>query len=86
MSLETPVEPAITQRMLLREPRPNHQVVLRAYRAMTPEQKLLEVFKLNDRGLALMRAGLRMRHPELDEAALERAYLRMRARCHSKSY
>jgi hypothetical protein len=86
MSTETPIEPATAPRKLLRQPRPNHQVVLRAYRAMTPEQKLQEVFKLNELGLELMRAGLRARHPDLDEAALQRAYLRMRARCHSKSY
>lgn len=69
-----------------RKPRPNHQRTLRVLRSMTPEQKLAEVFKLNERTLALMRIGLRRRFPDLDDAALQALFLRMRARCHNRNY
>jgi hypothetical protein len=69
-----------------RGPRPNHQRVLRAYRAMTPEQKLNLVFDLSEQVLELMKVGLRLRFPDLDESSLNQAYLRMRARCHKRRY
>jgi uncharacterized protein (DUF433 family) len=70
----------------VRKPRPNHQRTLRILRAMTPQQKLAQVFKLNERTLKLFRIGLRQRFPELDEAAFEKLYLRMRERCHNRNY
>lgn len=69
-----------------RKPRPNHQRTLSILRAMTPQQKLAQVFKLNERVLTLMRAGLKRRFPDLDEAALEKAYLKKRERCHNRNY
>ena len=39
----------------MRKPRPNHQRTLRVLRAMTPEQRLDQVFKLNTRALELFR-------------------------------
>lgn len=66
--------------------RENHQRMLHILRGLTPQQKLEQVFKLNERGLELMRVGLRMRFPHLDEAALHQLYLQMRARCHNRNY
>lgn len=68
------------------KPRPNHQQTLRVLRGMSPQQKLEEVFKLNERTLKLFRIGLRRRFPDLDDAAFERLYLRMRERCHNRNY
>ena len=67
------------------KPRPNHQLTLRILRAMTPEQKLDQVFKLNERGLELMRIGLRQRFPDLDDAAFEKVYLQWRAHCRNRT-
>ena len=69
-----------------RKPRPNHQRTLQILRAMTPQQKLAQVFKLNERTLKLFRIGLRRRFPDLDDAAFEKVYLQMRERCHNRNY
>ena len=76
-------EPAETP---TRKPRPNHQRTLQILRSMTPSQKLAEVFKLNERTIRLFRIGLRRRFPDLDDAAFEKLYLQMRARCHNRNY
>jgi len=68
------------------KPRPNHQRTLQILRSLTPQQKLAQVFKLNERTLQLMRIGLRRRFPDLDDAAFEKIYLQMRARCHNRNY
>jgi uncharacterized protein (DUF433 family) len=70
----------------MRKPRPNHQRTLRILRAMSPQQKLAQVFKLNERTLKLFRIGLRRRFPDLDETEFEKVYLQMRARCHNRNY
>jgi hypothetical protein len=69
-----------------KKPRPNHQRTLRILRAMTPRQKLDQVLMLNERTLQLFRIGLRRRFPDLDDAAFEKVYLRMRTRCHNRTY
>ncbi len=69
-----------------RKPRPNHQRTLQILRAMSPQEKLAQVFKLNERTLELMRIGLRRRFPDLDEAAFQQVYLQMRERCHNRNY
>lgn len=71
---------------LTKKPRPNHQRTLRILRAMSPQEKLAQVFKLNERALNLMRIGLRRRFPDLDDEAFEKLYLRMRMRCHNRNY
>jgi hypothetical protein len=68
------------------KPRPNHQRTLQILRAMSPREKLAQVFKLNERTLKLMRIGLRRRFPDLDNAAFEKVYLQMRERCHNRNY
>lgn len=78
----TPAETALP----IRKPRPNHQRTLQILRAMTPQQKLARVFKLNERALELMRIGLRRRFPDLDDAAFEKVYLQTRERCHNRNY
>ena len=75
-----------TDSPLARKPRPNRQRALQILRAMPPEQKLAQVFKLNERVLELMRIGLRRRFPSLDDAALHEAYLQMRERCRNRNY
>jgi uncharacterized protein (DUF433 family) len=70
----------------LTKPRPTHQRTLQILRGMSPREKLAQVFKLNERTLKLMRIGLRRRFPDLDDAAFEKVYLQMRARCHNRNY
>ena len=89
MSSETPESEslrALREQFGAGKERPNHQRQLQILRAMTPEQKLEQVFKLNERTLELMRIGLRERHPDLDEAALHKLFLAWRARCHNRNY
>ncbi|MDB5390484.1 MAG: hypothetical protein JWM11_6130 [Planctomycetaceae bacterium] len=83
--MEIPIQ-AEAQPSVFRKPRPNHQRTLQILRQMTPQQKLAQVFKLNERTLKLMRIGLRRRYPDLDDAAFEKVYLQMRARCHNRNY
>lgn len=70
----------------VRKPRPNHQRRLQILRAMSPAEKLAQVFMLNERALKLFRVGLRRRFPDLDDEAIEKLYLQMRARCHNRNY
>ena len=70
----------------VQKPRPNHQRTLQVLRAMTPAQKLAQIFLLNERTIKLFRIGLRRRFPDLDEAAFEKLYLQLRARCHIRNY
>lgn len=66
------------------KPRPNHQRELEILRSLTPAQKLEQVFKLNERTLQLMRAGLRRRFPDLNDQQLHEVYLRWRERCRNQ--
>lgn len=75
-----------TGREPYRKPRPNHQVVLRALQAMTPEQKLRQVFKLNERTTKLFRIGLRRRFPHLSQEEFEELFLQMKRRWHNRNY
>ena len=88
MTTTDPVSPEAAEPVLtpMRKPRPNHQRTLQILRSMTPQQKLAEVFKLNERTIQLFRIGLRRRFPDLDDAAFEKLYLQMRARCHNRNY
>ena len=70
----------------MKKPRPNHQRTLQILRAMTPQEKLAQVFKLNERTLKLFRIGLRRRFPDLDDHEFEKVYLQMRAKCHNRNY
>ena len=69
-----------------KKPRPNHQRTLQILRAMSPAQRLEQVFRLNERTLKLFRIGLRRRFPDLDEVEFQKVYLQMRARCHNRNY
>ena len=71
---------------LTRKERPNHQLTLRILRSMSSQQKLAQVFKLNERTQMLFRIGLRRRFPDLDDAEFEKVFLQMRARCHNRNY
>ncbi len=63
------------------KPRPNHLRTLQILREMTPQQKLDQVFKLNERVLNLMRAGLRHRYPDLTEQELRRVQMHVLPFC-----
>ena len=69
-----------------RKPDPNHQRRLQVLRTLTPQQKLDQVFQLNERTLKLFRIGLRKRFPDLSEEEFKTLYLQMRARCHNRNY
>ncbi|MFN8580863.1 MAG: hypothetical protein U0163_07810 [Gemmatimonadaceae bacterium] len=49
------------------------QLQLRRYRAMTPAEKLACADALWDLAWDAVRAGVRMRHPEFDDAAVTKA-------------
>lgn len=68
------------------KPRPNHQRTLQVLRSLTPEQKLRQVFELNERMLAVFRSGPRRRFPDLDDSALEDVLLQLRQRWHNGNY
>ena len=70
----------------IKKPRPNHQRTRQILRAMSPRQRLEQVFQLNERTLKLFRIGLRRRFPDLDEVEFQKVYLQMRARCHNRNY
>lgn len=54
--------------------RPNHRLYIQILRRMSPEQRLRKAFELSEFTRALLRAGLRHRHPELSEVDLEALY------------
>jgi hypothetical protein len=70
----------------IKKPRPNHQRRLRILRAMSPRERLEQLFRLNERALKLFRIGLRRRFPDLDDVEFHEVYLQMRARCHNRNY
>ena len=70
----------------IKKPRPNHPRALQILRSMSPRQRLVQVFQLNERMLKLFRAGLRRRFPDLDDVEFQKLYLQMRARCHKRNY
>jgi hypothetical protein len=55
-------------------------------RCMTPEQKLLKAFELNELASELFRQGLRERYPELTEEEFRQKYLERIAKCHNRNY
>ncbi len=78
--------PDFPEDLSVRKPRPNHQRTLRILQSMTAQEKLAQVFKLNERTRKLMKAGLRNRYPQLSEDELDSLYLRVKARCHNRNY
>lgn len=53
------------------------EVQIGAYRAMTPSQRVEIALQLSDDVRALARAGVRRRHPELDEQGVHHEFLRI---------
>lgn len=68
------------------KPRPNDRIYVDALRHMTPEQRLAKAIELGELSRELLRAGLRQRFPEADEAELERLYRRQVEKCHNRDY
>jgi hypothetical protein len=68
------------------KPRPNHEVHIRALRAMTPEQRLRKAFELGAATRALFAHGLRRRFPDLGDAAFARLLRERLDRCHDRNY
>lgn len=62
------------------KPRPNEDRYIEVLRSMTPEQRLRKAAELSEMTKALALAGLRSRHPGLDERELRRRVVAMRAR------
>ena len=52
---------------------PMHPMQIAAYRRMTPAQKLDGLAAMYRFARSLAEAGIRMRHPDWDDAAVERA-------------
>ena len=68
------------------KPRPNHAVYLRALHAMSPQARLRKAFELSAFTLALFRAGLARRFPELSAAEIDRLVRDRLERCHNRNY
>jgi hypothetical protein len=66
--------------------RPNHLQYIQILRRMTPEQRLNKAFELSEFSKALFLAGLRQRHPELNEEELHKLMLERLERCHNRNY
>ena len=45
---------------------------VRRARQMSPDERMMEGLRLFDRGVSLMRDGIRAQHPEFDDAQVER--------------
>lgn len=65
---------------------PNHALYLQILRRMTPEEKILKVFDLNNFGRNLLEAGIRNSHPEFTDAEVEAAVRRRLDSCHNQNY
>ena len=68
------------------KPRSNRAVYLRALRAMSPQARLRRAFELSDLSVALFRAGMARRFPNLSLAELERRVRERLDRCHNRNY
>ena len=68
------------------KPRPNHAVYLRALHAMSPQARLRKAFELSAFTLALFRAGLARRFPDLSAAEIDRLARGRLERCHNRNY
>jgi hypothetical protein len=68
------------------KPRPNHAAYLRALRGMSPQARLCKAFELSTLSLALFRAGLARRFPDLSVAELDRLARDRLERCHNRNY
>ena len=68
------------------KPNPNREVFLKIMRSMTPEQKLIQMFNLNELTQNLKLTGLRMQHPELNDQQINELYIKLRTRCYNKNY
>jgi len=65
--------------------RPNHERYIAILRSMTPEQRLLKSFELTAFSRDLLKAGLRQRHPELNEESLQHLFVEQLKACHNKN-
>lgn len=68
------------------KPRPNHELTIKALRAMTPEQRLLKAFELSEFAKELFWQGLKNQYPDRSEAELRPLYLQRLALCHNRNY
>jgi Xaa-Pro aminopeptidase len=68
------------------KPRPNHAVYLRALQAMSPQARLRKAFELSAFALALFRAGLARRFPDMSAGELDRLMRDRLERCHNRNY
>lgn len=59
---------------------------IQTLRALTPQQRLEKAFELSQMTKDLLRAGLRRRHPHLNEEQLQQVYLERMKKCHNRNY
>lgn len=64
--------PLPRRRVPFRLEEPMHPAQLEQFRNATPGEKFAQVAAMRAAGIALQKAGLRMRHPDWAEAKLER--------------
>jgi hypothetical protein len=51
---------------------------VRAYRAMTPSERVYVAAVMSDEGIAIAESGIRSRHPDYDDEQVRRALMRLR--------
>jgi len=63
-----------------------YKVYLEVLRKMTPEQKLMRVFELNDFVRELFKTGVELRYPEKSEEELHEIFLERIDKCHNRNW
>lgn len=68
------------------KPRPNHEAYLEALRRLTPGERMMKVFELNDFAREMFMAGLRHRHPGATEEELRLILIQQSEKWHNQNY
>jgi hypothetical protein len=68
------------------KPRPNHKQYIEALRRLTPEQRLMKAFELNELARTLFLQGLHKRFPDLSEEEIHQIYVKRLDKCHNRNY
>ena len=68
------------------KPQPNREKYLQILRAMTPEQRLMKTFELNDMLREMFYAAIRRAHPTASADEIERIARERRAKCFNRNY
>lgn len=68
------------------KPRPNHEAYLEALRRMTPGERMMKVFELNDFVREMFMAGLRHSYPNATEEELRQIFIKQSDKWHNQNY